>query len=264
MTVRKAGVREVRLEVRAPAGGKLAVRVRGRVPDADGRPRGSSKLLASVNQTLKKAGKVVVTVKLAKKYRPTLKRAGAIAATAAVELTPKTGKPSSARYRSGFGETLVNGRCRVVNGSLEVGEGLLSRSARTERLPPVSRPGWTEARLDRAQGVVHPMSGPRQPQARRRRVAAGFGAALIAAAIMAPAASAQNGFTLNECAGEGILGRGASFQNAAHTNLWNPTTFKASVASGGCGSRPERPLGLDGLRQRPRRPRLPRGHQHDR
>jgi ABC-type phosphate transport system substrate-binding protein len=80
------------------------------------------------------------------------------------------------------------------------------------------------------------MSGTRQLQARRRRVAAGFGAALIAAAIMAPAASAQNGFTLNECAGEGILGRGASFQNTAHTTLWNTVTFKASIANGGCGS----------------------------
>jgi hypothetical protein len=80
------------------------------------------------------------------------------------------------------------------------------------------------------------MSGSRQSQARLRRAAAGIGAMLVAAAIMAPAASAQNGFTLNECAGEGILGRGASFQNAAHTNLWNNPIFKSAVAAGGCGS----------------------------
>jgi hypothetical protein len=80
------------------------------------------------------------------------------------------------------------------------------------------------------------MSGSRQSQARRRRVAAGFGAALIAAAIMAPAASAQNGFTLNECFGEGVLGRGSSFQNTAHTQLWNTPVFRSSVAAGGCGS----------------------------
>jgi ABC-type phosphate transport system substrate-binding protein len=80
------------------------------------------------------------------------------------------------------------------------------------------------------------MSGSRKSQARRRRVAAGFGAALIAAAIMAPAASAQNGFTLNECLGEGVLGRGSSFQNTAHTALWNNPVFRSAVAAGGCGS----------------------------
>jgi ABC-type phosphate transport system substrate-binding protein len=80
------------------------------------------------------------------------------------------------------------------------------------------------------------MSGPRHFNARPRRVAAGIGAVLIAAAIMAPAASAQNGFTLNECTGEGVLGRGASFQATAHT-FWSGTgVFKASTAAGGCGS----------------------------
>jgi hypothetical protein len=95
VTVRKAPIREVRIEVRAPSAGKLTVRVRGRVPDSDGRPRGSSKLLGSANQTVKKAGKIVVTIKLAKKYRTALKRAGSISAQAAVQLTPKAGKASS-------------------------------------------------------------------------------------------------------------------------------------------------------------------------
>ena len=79
------------------------------------------------------------------------------------------------------------------------------------------------------------MSGPRQFKARPRRVAAGLGAVLIAAAIMAPAASAQNGFTLNECTGEGVLGRGASFQATAHTFWSGASVFKAA-APAGCGS----------------------------
>ncbi len=79
------------------------------------------------------------------------------------------------------------------------------------------------------------MSGSRQPEARLRRVVAAAGATLAAAAILAPAASAQN-FTLNECAGEGILGRGASFQSNAHTYWGGSNVFKRPTAGGGCGS----------------------------
>ena len=91
VSVRRAGAQAVRLEVRAHAAGRLTVRVRGRVPDADGRPRGSAKLLGSLNRTVKKAGRVTVTVKLAKRYRGALRRAGSIAAQASVELVPKRG-----------------------------------------------------------------------------------------------------------------------------------------------------------------------------
>ncbi len=90
VSVRRAGAQAVRLEVRAHAAGRLTVRVRGRVPDADGRPRGSAKLLGSLNRTVKKAGRVTVTVKLAKRYRGALRRAGSIAGQASVELVPKT------------------------------------------------------------------------------------------------------------------------------------------------------------------------------
>jgi hypothetical protein len=91
VTVRRSGVREVRLEVQAPAAGKVTVRVRGRVPDADGRPRGSSKVLGSADKTVRKASRVVVTVKLAKRYRSALRRAGSITGQAAVDFKPRKG-----------------------------------------------------------------------------------------------------------------------------------------------------------------------------
>ena len=95
VTVRKSGVREVRLEVRAPAAGKVTVRIRGRVPDADGRPRGTSKLLGSATRTVRKASRVVITIKLAKRYRSALRRAGSITGQAAVEFKPKKGDARS-------------------------------------------------------------------------------------------------------------------------------------------------------------------------
>jgi hypothetical protein len=97
VSVRRAPAGQVKLEVKATVAGKLAVEVRGRLPDADGRPRGSAKLLGSAKRTVRKPASVVVTVKLARKYRSRLRKAGTIAASASVVLTPKTG---AARTRS--------------------------------------------------------------------------------------------------------------------------------------------------------------------
>jgi hypothetical protein len=88
VTVRRAPARSIRLEVKAPVKGNLKVEVRGRVPDADGVPRGAAKLLAGRSVKVKKAGSIRVDVKLASKYRSALKRAGAIDARAVVTLTP--------------------------------------------------------------------------------------------------------------------------------------------------------------------------------
>lgn len=91
VSVKRAPTYSVRLQVRAPVKGKLRVEVRGRVPDADGRPRGASKLLASKSVTVKKTGQVRVDLKLAKRYRSALKRAGKIQARATASLTPTSG-----------------------------------------------------------------------------------------------------------------------------------------------------------------------------
>ena len=98
------------------------------------------------------------------------------------------------------------------------------------------------------------MSGSRQPKARLRRVVAVVGAALAAAAILAPAASAQN-FTLDECAGEGVLGRGASFQTAAHTRLERRQRLQARPSPAAAAAR--RPEHRSGTRPA-RAPAAPR------
>lgn len=71
--------------------GKLRVEVRGRVPDADGRPRGTAKLLASKSVTVKKPGTVRVDLTLTKRYRSALRKAGKIQARATAALTPASG-----------------------------------------------------------------------------------------------------------------------------------------------------------------------------
>ncbi len=91
VSVRRAPAYGVRLQVKAPVKGKLRVEVRGRVPDADGRPRGAAKLLASKSVTVKKTGQLRVDLKLGKRYRSALRRAGKIQARATATLTPTSG-----------------------------------------------------------------------------------------------------------------------------------------------------------------------------
>lgn len=91
VSVKRAPAYGVRLQVKAPARGKLRVEIRGRVPDADGRPRGAAKRLASTVVTVKKPGTVRVDVAIAKRYRSAVRRAGKIEARATATLTPTSG-----------------------------------------------------------------------------------------------------------------------------------------------------------------------------
>lgn len=91
VTVKRAPAYAVRLQVKAPVKGKLRVEVRGRVPDADGRPRGAAKLLASKSVTVKKTGQLRVDLTLGKRYRSALRKAGKIQARATAVLTPASG-----------------------------------------------------------------------------------------------------------------------------------------------------------------------------
>ncbi|MDA0184768.1 hypothetical protein OJ997_30985 [Solirubrobacter phytolaccae] len=91
VSVKRAPAYGVRLQVKVPVKGKLRVEIRGRVPDADGRPRGASKLLASKTVTVKKTGSLRVDVAIAKRYKSAVKRAGKLEAKATAELTPTSG-----------------------------------------------------------------------------------------------------------------------------------------------------------------------------
>ena len=93
VTVRKAPAGRVRLQVRAPRRGKFAVAVRGRVPDADGRLRGTAKLLGSTRKTVRKAGAVTLEVKLAKRYTAVARREKRLDGRATVTFTPDSGAP---------------------------------------------------------------------------------------------------------------------------------------------------------------------------
>jgi hypothetical protein len=95
VTLRRAPAGAVRLVVRAPRRGRLVAEVRGRLPDASGRQRGSVRLLARDRRTLRRSGRVTLTVRLDKRFRRALSRAGDIEARAQVTLTP----PSGARLR---------------------------------------------------------------------------------------------------------------------------------------------------------------------
>ena len=79
------------------------------------------------------------------------------------------------------------------------------------------------------------MRGSSHIKPRWRRAAAGCGGVLVAAMLLAPVASAaENGFTLDSCLGEGVLGRGSSFQTAAHT-YWNSNNDYHLAVPNGCG-----------------------------
>ena len=91
VSVKRAPAYGVRLQVKVPVKGKLRVQVRGRVPDADGRPRGAAKLLATKTVTVKKTGSLRVDVPITKRYRSALKRAGKIEARATATLAPTSG-----------------------------------------------------------------------------------------------------------------------------------------------------------------------------
>ena len=89
--VRKAPLGKVRLDVRAPVAGKIAVKVRGRLPDDDGRLRGPVRTLASASRTVKRAGRVTVDVPISARYRTPLRRQRKLDARATVTLTPRSG-----------------------------------------------------------------------------------------------------------------------------------------------------------------------------
>jgi Tol biopolymer transport system component len=91
VTVRRAPAGRVRLLVRAPAKGKFAVAVRGRLPDDDGRLRGAAKLLGSAKKTVKKRSSVTLEVKLAKKYAALARRNKRLDGSATVTFTPASG-----------------------------------------------------------------------------------------------------------------------------------------------------------------------------
>ena len=91
MTLQRAPAERVRLVVRAPAAGRLVAEVRGRLPDASGRPRGQARLLARGARRVRASGRIVMTLRLAKRYRGALRRAAELDARARVTLTPARG-----------------------------------------------------------------------------------------------------------------------------------------------------------------------------
>ncbi|MBE2320028.1 PD40 domain-containing protein [Solirubrobacter sp. CPCC 204708] len=93
VVIRKAPGGRVRLRVRAPGRGRLAVEVRGRVPDRDGRLRGSAKLLGKARKTVRRAGDVTIDVRLAKRYDAVTRREKKLDGRASVVFTPASGAP---------------------------------------------------------------------------------------------------------------------------------------------------------------------------
>lgn len=91
--VRRAPRQRIRLDVRAPVAGQLSVKVRGRLPDADGRPSGAVRTLGSAKRRVKRAGRVIVDVPIATRYRSRLRKAKKLDARATATLTPRTGQP---------------------------------------------------------------------------------------------------------------------------------------------------------------------------
>lgn len=82
---------EIRLVVSAPARGTLSATARGRLPGADGRPRGAARTLTTRRVTVKRRSRVTVTLRLGPKNRSRLRRADRITATADVRFTTRAG-----------------------------------------------------------------------------------------------------------------------------------------------------------------------------
>ena len=91
VTLRQAPAERVRLVVRAPAAGRLVAEVRGRLPDASGRSRGQARLLARGTKRVRRSGRIVMTLRLASRYRGALRRAAKLEGRARVTLTPASG-----------------------------------------------------------------------------------------------------------------------------------------------------------------------------
>ncbi len=89
--VRRAPQNKVRLDVRAPVAGRIVIKVRGRLPDTDGRLRGPARTFASASKRVTRAGRVTIDVPIAKRYRSQLRRQGKLDARADVSLVPRTG-----------------------------------------------------------------------------------------------------------------------------------------------------------------------------
>ena len=87
VSVRRAPAGRVRLLVTAAAAGRLTVAVRGRVPGQGG----TARVLARATRTLKRRGKVTITLRLGKRYRAALRREGQIEAQATASLRPSRG-----------------------------------------------------------------------------------------------------------------------------------------------------------------------------
>jgi len=75
VTVRRGRSGEVRLEVVAPAAGILEATVRGRLPNAEGRPQGRPRRLAAVERTVRRRGRLTLRIPLARSLRSRLRRA---------------------------------------------------------------------------------------------------------------------------------------------------------------------------------------------
>ena len=93
----------MRVRVRAPGRGKFAVEVRGRVPDSDGRLRGSAKLLGKASKTVKKSGDVTIEIKLAKRYAAVTRREKKLDGRATVVFTPASGASREGAVNVRFG-----------------------------------------------------------------------------------------------------------------------------------------------------------------
>lgn len=91
--VRRGASGIVRLDVRAPVRGRLTAQVLGRLPDRDGRPRGAARRLAAVTRRVKRPGRVLVDLRLGRRFRSVLRRERKLLARATVILTPKSGRP---------------------------------------------------------------------------------------------------------------------------------------------------------------------------
>jgi hypothetical protein len=89
--VRRAPLGKVRLDIRAPVAGRIVIKVRGRLPDGDGRLRGPARTLASATKRVSRAGRVTIDLPIVKRYRSQLRRQRKLDGRADITFTPRTG-----------------------------------------------------------------------------------------------------------------------------------------------------------------------------
>lgn len=96
---------EARLVVQAPAAGTVRAIVRGRLPDAQGRLRGSSQTLATARVKVKRKGKVTVVLRLGRTRRAALRRVERLTGQADVRFTDRAGRAYARRLTVAFPNT---------------------------------------------------------------------------------------------------------------------------------------------------------------